>query len=221
MIWGLQTSDNILRTMERADGDMLKVQTVDQSIDLGYKPPRNIQWLTGRRLDETFVPRRMQLGFGRREAVEPDYLQLHLVPVVSHLMREVIEEAEPGVHQFVQIDALSRAGERYEKTYSWFNCCQRVFALDVEKTQPPMKPFPKKPTTPVNPYGHHEAMAFDIVASPESWKPVFHADKIGTRQLFVDGGFDRYLLLADDLKKKLEAANLTGFRFVGPYELSE
>lgn len=220
MLWGLDVDKvNPGRTMERADGNLNKVELIDQSIDHGYQAPMNTNWLTGRRLDETHMPRNIQLGFGKREKVEPDYIQVHLVRMVSDLFRDLIESVEPGVHQFVSVNAVSRAKKPYEKRYFWFNCCQRVFALDVERNEALLRPFKPKSRVPVNPYDHPEALLFDRVNAPRPWAPVFKADRIGDRQIFVDGDFNVCPLITQNIKEKLETSGLQGFRFEGPYEV--
>ena len=53
---------------------------------------------------------------------------------VSDLVRDKIEELEPGVHQFLPAAITAKGGEVPQQRYSLFHICNRVDAIDPEKS---------------------------------------------------------------------------------------
>ena len=54
--------------------------------------------------------------------------------VVSPRFRDLVQQFEPGVHQFVPVDICRTPGGPAVATYYWFIICQRVDSVDREHT---------------------------------------------------------------------------------------
>lgn len=64
----------------------------------------------------------------------PDFFALSSGFGVSDLVRDKIEELEPGVHQFLPAEITAKGGERPEKRYWVLHICNRVDAIDPDKS---------------------------------------------------------------------------------------
>jgi hypothetical protein len=71
----------------------------------------------------------------------------------------------------------------------------------------------------VNPRPLRPAKRFPRAQPVDTWNPVFLKEEIGDAHLFCDGELDGYIFVTDQLRAAIEAAGLTGVRFLGPYEL--
>ncbi len=94
----------------------------------------------------------------------------------------------------------------------------RVFAMDVTKTLPPMIEIRSGPDW-YNPRPERPAKRFAIAEPIKTWKPVFIRDEIDDHDLFCDGELDGYIFVSDRLRQDLVPAALTGFDFLGPYHI--
>ena len=135
--------------------------------------------------------------------------------MASAAFRDVVEAHDPGVHQFVPVRVENTKGERVEKDYFWFAPGHRIFAMNAEKTEPPMMMYPDEPNV-VNP--HSDRLPGFYMPRPpvEAWKPVFYKDKIGDRDLFCDGEYPGKIFISDRLKQAFEEAGLIGACGRGP-----
>ena len=53
---------------------------------------------------------------------------------VSSRFRDLVEQFEPGVHQFVPVEIYKRKGGEPAATYYWFIVCQRLDSVDRDHT---------------------------------------------------------------------------------------
>ena len=61
----------------------------------------------------------------------PDFAAILGYQVVSDAFRALIEEFEPGVHQYIPVDVYkTRDGEERWGTWYWLNICNRIDSTD-------------------------------------------------------------------------------------------
>lgn len=231
MIWMLLPKDmrdpNSPAMFHKAlDGDMKKVRLVDQTVDIGrWGIGSTEMWASGRWVDPTHVPTRMTMvhshGGGPKKggAALPDYIHALFAQAVSATFKAVVEAHDPGRHQFLPLRMEWKSGEPVGKDYFWMAPGNRVFAMDVERTQPPMLDLRTGPEW-VNPRPDRPAKLFSIGQPIATWQPVFIRDELGEADLFCDGEMDGYPFVTDRLRVALETEGLRGMEFRGPYEIS-
>ncbi|WP_120502303.1 DUF1629 domain-containing protein [Roseovarius sp. EL26] len=204
------------------DGDWQHIRPVDWSIDIGKsKISVTAIWQSGRHLDPTNLPTRLKVTVlrGRKDlpALYEDYVDWGggQRQLASEAFRDVVEAHDPGVHQFVPVQVENSKGEPVEKQYFWFVPGHRIFAMNAEKTEPPMKMFPDTPDI-TNPHPGRPAGVYRPRPPVEAWKPVFYREIIGDRDLFCDGEYPRKIFISDLLKQAFEDAGLIGACGRGP-----
>jgi hypothetical protein len=229
MIWMLLPKDlrapNAPASFPKAlDGDMNRVRLQDPSVDIGKWGISPVEkWACGRWVDPSHVPTRMTsvVSHGGRAGKSglgaADYYHALHSQLVSDAFRKIVEAHDPGRHQFLPVQVVGRRGEWVGKDYFWMAPGNRVFAMDVDKTQPPMREI-KTGEGWVNPRPERPAKFFSIGSSPDTWKPVFLLHEIGEADLFCDGEMDGYPFVTDRLRLAIEAAGLTGMHFKGPFD---
>ena len=228
MIWSLRATfpEDELKgcgwDIQPLDGDLRNVKPADLSVDIGHWPiPITEYWSSGRHMDTAKLPMRLSVkAIGCRKdrpALYQDFTaSMGSDTLASAAFRDVVEAHDPGVHQFVPVQVEDAKGGAIEHDYFWFAPGHRIFALDAERTSPPMRPYPEGPDW-INPHPDRPAMRFDRKQRSETWALVFRADKIGDRNLFCDGEFRRQIFISDRLKRAFEAAALVGVKAIGPH----
>ncbi|MBM1690687.1 imm11 family protein [Sulfitobacter geojensis] len=238
-IWNLGShipdgeSESCYRDIVPLDGDWKKIALVDTSVDIGkWGILPTEEWQCGRHLETTNMPTRLKVTKGPacrkdRPLIYEDYINWGggQKQLCSTRFRTVLEALDPGAHQFVPVSIEDKAGNVVSDDYFWFAPGNRVFALDAQKTQPPMEPYKTGPGW-INPHQDRPAMNFDQRNRPvENWAPVFHADKIGDRHVFCDGEFPRRIFMTDTMRQAIEDNNLIGAGvgrlFTGPFRAEE
>jgi len=63
----------------------------------------------------------------------PDYYEPHGFPCVSSVIKELVEEIEPGVHQFFPLRVEGREGRPLTNRFLWV-LCNRIASVDRNKT---------------------------------------------------------------------------------------
>jgi hypothetical protein len=64
----------------------------------------------------------------------PDLLQVSETWIVSERLRALVEQYEPGLHRFFRISIQTRDGSPVSTTYSVFNICQSIDAIDYGRS---------------------------------------------------------------------------------------
>jgi hypothetical protein len=64
----------------------------------------------------------------------PDMFTVQAGFMVSDILRDKIEELEPGVHRFFDAEITAKGGEKPAKRYWLFQICNLVDAIDEEKS---------------------------------------------------------------------------------------
>ncbi|GKY87833.1 imm11 family protein [Sinisalibacter aestuarii] len=229
-IWALLTDDihdeneGCYREIDELDGDIRAVKPLDMSIDIGANPLAITAWWdSGRHMDTTHMPTRLRVTASGCRKDRPAYYcdfgrAFVSTTIVTSAFRDVIEAHDPGIHQFVPVQIEDGHGDVIDLEFFYFAVGYRVFALDRERSQPPVRHYPTGPDWR-NPYDDGPAIRADQRGDPKDWVPVFRSEIIGDRDLFCDGGFRNRILISDRLKQALEAADLVGMQFVGPYSV--
>lgn len=86
----------------------------------------------GVRLKEENVPREARVASQHRTL--PDFVTLPQAIGVSPAFRKIVEELEPGVHQFFPVTLCARSGELAHRQYDLFNIVGKVDAVIEEKS---------------------------------------------------------------------------------------
>jgi hypothetical protein len=76
---------------------------------------------------------KLQLGNSRKKL--PGVIGLGGFWIVSELFRTLVEEREPGLHQFFPAAILTKSGEPWPHNYFVFNICLRLKASLLEKSK--------------------------------------------------------------------------------------
>ena len=88
------------------------------------------QYNIGYQVDSTNLPTIWQ--WSSSDEV-PDYYEPHAFPCVSLTMKGIIEQLEPGVHQFFPLSVLDFKGHRLAERFLWV-VCNRIAGVDRANT---------------------------------------------------------------------------------------
>ena len=191
------------------DGDLAQVQIGDTTPDGGLPLNRNYLWTSGRAVDPTHMPTRMEWR-GKKGHSVPDF-DNGLVLNVSERARALIERFELGVHQFLPVDYFDRAGNPIEKRW-FFVVGNRLDSLDHDRT------------TMILHRGMCWVSAGDLQRiSPESIPPgfdvgapakiVFSRARIGDLHIWCDKHLQQGgPFLSDAFAQALKSSGFTGLR---------
>ncbi|MEO1679217.1 MAG: DUF1629 domain-containing protein [Pseudomonadota bacterium] len=182
-----------------ADGDVSKVVHRDKS-DHGGMLIKNTTFDYGRPIQTEHVP----TTWTRKPSKNPipDVMSAWKGCLfVSERFKDVVEEFEPGVHQFLPA-ALQTRGKIVAEMY-YFVVCTRLDALDPGACIPPLEPG---------------ARMFAGVRAPGD-KIVFDARKVAGHHVFHDrrvtGRF-----VSQEFRDAIEAGPFDAVRFLTPLEMS-
>lgn len=116
---------------------ILDVEVLDQPPEWTERFEHEGEWIMYRAMSGVPVsPEHAPSGFrvGIPAARLPDLFGLGPGLGVTDLIRDKIEELEPGVHQFLPAEITAKGGERPERRYWFLHICNRVDAIDPEKS---------------------------------------------------------------------------------------
>lgn len=84
-------------------------------------------------VDPAFAPSRFRIELPAARL--PDMFNLGIGgPCVTDLVRDKVEELEPGVHQFLPVEITAKGGECPEKRFWLLHICNRVDAIDPDRS---------------------------------------------------------------------------------------
>ncbi len=130
MAYGLTivSADKILHAAEPLDGRIAAIRSIDQTPDdgVGFESVNG-----GRRCHIEYFPTKM-LWKGPKGSIIGDFNRQNLVNV-SERAKALIEEWEPGTHQFVPVDFVDSKGDVLEHRYALV-ICNRLDGVDREQT---------------------------------------------------------------------------------------
>ncbi len=139
----------------------------------------------------------------------PDYaLGNNEIMLVSGKFRDLVEQFEPGVHQFLPVAMYFRKNDDAPfETYYWFICCTLIDSLDPAHTTLTWDGAPYDERMDGLRRG---AWYFEVTTPPQ--KAVFSLKAIGDRHLWRDPYRVRdYVHCSDAFADAMTAAGLTGF----------
>jgi hypothetical protein len=198
MVWGFsyQPSKDSYPNLKMIEGCKTGPRVIDPTPDGGAKLDGRPQYDAGRRVHTDTVPKIIRWMGNRRLQ---DYEDACKCNSVSTRLRDLIEEIEPGVHQFEPVKFVNKRGELIEDRWCWI-ICNRLDSVDRERTTLILKPSPSgisiwRPEGIVNP------------------RTYFSLAAIGDTQFW----YDKYLVgppyISNNAKERLESAKMTGFKF--------
>lgn len=186
----------------------------------------NLQFLHPETVDRlALIPGRLPIGQGypivpdsapeamlwnSKRLSPPDYaFGNNEVMLVSACFRDLAEQFEPGLHQFLPVEMYDskKAAEPFDRFY-WFVCCTLIDSIDPVRTTLTWR-------------GEYDTILedglrkgfwkFDHDVSPPP-KPVYSLESINGRHLWRDPYYTRdYVNCSDDFGNAMIAASLTGF----------
>jgi hypothetical protein len=171
-------------------------RTVSRTIGLGYRVlpdsgPKKFLWKSKTKLPPDYA-------FGNNEAM-----------LVSSRFRDLVEQFEPGLHQFLPVDMFNAkdATQPFDRYY-WFVCCTLIDSLDPDHTTLEWKGFYDQLTD----CGLRRGLWSYQHSETNPPKAVFSLKAIGERHLWRDPYYTRdYVNSSDAFGDALIAAGLTGF----------
>lgn len=191
------------------DGDVHAVQVVDQTPDGGIPIDNYHVFTSGRAVDPTFMPTKVHWKDRHHHPV-PDFDNGPVLNV-SARAKVLIEQYEPGVHQFLPVDFFDIDRKFLESR--WFLIvCNRIDSIDREHTQGMMlvrnmmwrtyrdvaRRRPEDVPTGVDP-----------LVPP---KLVFSLTQIGGAHVWHDKHMSSGEIISDQLANAILAAGMTGLR---------
>ncbi len=192
---------------EELNGDYDKVDMVDKSPD---RTPARISevdaFRAGREIETEYLPTKLRPK--KRKGKLPDLAIHRMGQICSQRFRDVIEALEPGVHQFVPVQIVWKDKSVDERPYYWFVPRTRIWALDHEESNPPLRED-----------GWYLGYAMMGEPRPGAIQPVFRKDGVKDHHIFVEGGITGHFYASERLKQAVEDAKLTGVGFSDPLPL--
>lgn len=182
------------------DGDIDAVDNIDKSVDIGINPPSySSRFRCGRAVDTTRLPTKA-LAKGRKRKLA-DYFSMKLAQFCSPAFRDLVEELEPGVHQFEPLTLVWNDGSEAGR-YFWFTPCQRIKTLHQELLYPPI---------------YRKSGLWDQrdesgvrVKNPRF---VFSRQLIGNHHIWCDPQMDGMIYVSDRFEEMAKARGIAGIRF--------
>ena len=177
-------------SFEALDGDRSKIRLEDESRDGGVGIYSS-QIFSGRRLREDHIPTRIS-WCSKRSLQDLEGTWLHSV---NERLRSIIEEIEPGVHQFIPVKFVAKDGCHLGHRFFW-QVCNRLDSIHRGKTNWTLKDgvvwFP-----------------------PEDEQPrlVFDISRIGVAKFWHDKHRTEGPYITDCVHQRLEDAGITGIRY--------
>lgn len=191
------------------DGNFKDCALLDESPDEGLNP-RGRTFTAGRPVDGVGLPTRMQVKDQRKHPLG-DFDASTLLNV-SGRAKALIEEFEPGVHQFFPVTFVDIDGQHLEDRW-FFVICNRLDSVHREKAQGILL-WRDKIWTPVQDFlrdmPNEIPDGYDTSLPP---KLVFSLEKIGAAKIWSDKHFSaEAAYLSSDIAEAIRQRRLTGVR---------
>ena len=173
------------------EGNTGRLELVDDTLDGGTNLRPEYVGFSGRRVKPESVPKAIRFGSKRKLL---DY-ETARRKTVSDRFRQLIEEIEPGVHQFETIRFIAKTGEDLGNRWFW-QVCNRLDTVHAEQTAN----YKRNPT-------------FWQATLHGEPKLVFSSDAIGQAQFWHDKHLDGGPYVSDAAKVRIVAEAMTGVHF--------
>lgn len=194
---------------ELLDGDMEQVRLIDDTPDQGGRPP---VMKGGRAMDPTHLPTRVRWK-DRKKQPMADFNGGPMTSL-SARAKELIEQYEPGVHQFFPVTFYDIDGDFLEDR--WFlNVCNRLDTIDRERVQGfVMKRYQSGMEAWIPIQDIVRRKEFDLLPpgydTTQPLRLVFNRAQIGGAHLWVDRHLSSGIWVSDEFDAAYHAAGLTG-----------
>ncbi len=160
-------------------------QTADGGIHVNVEPG-----LSGRRIKPESVARVIR-RFGRRRLLD---FEGQFVATVNDRFRRLIEEIEPGIHQFEPVRYIGRDDELLEERWFW-QVCNRLDTVDRERSNGEIRRVT---------YGPRKGVPMRVV---------FNLEAIGRAKFWCDKHYTPGRLITDEVHERLIAERVTGLQY--------
>lgn len=171
--------------VEGPDRLVVEDQARDEGIHVNALPDQ-----CGRRVRPDSVAKVIR-RYGRRRLLD---FEGQFVATVSDRFRRLIEEIEPGVHQFEPVRYINRDGELYEERWFWA-VCNRLDSIDRERSTGRLENGIYKPCKGV------------------PWRLVFNLEAIGQAKFWCDKHVGIGQVITDDVHERLISERITGLGY--------
>ena len=193
MVWSFRYEPRGPRPDGRiVEGHRGLLEVVDATPDGGVGLIGGWQGTSGRPIKPETVPKVIQF-FRKRPLLDYEAL---FVWTVSDRLRALIEEMEPGAHQFERVEALAKNGSPLETRWFW-QICNRLDSVHSEET---LWDFD----------GHSWRI-------PPRWDKkshlIFDLSKIGKTKFWHDKHVVSASFCSNEAHDRLVAEGMTGFRY--------
>lgn len=211
MIYGLNVKPMHDHRIESVplDGNFKDCALLDESPDEGLNP-RGRTFTGGRPVDGVGLPTRMQVKDQHKHALGD--FDANTLLNVSDRAKALIEEFEPGVHQFFSVTFIDIDGQQLEGRW-FFVIGNRLDSVDREKVQGMLLSGGKmwRPAKELlRNYPEEIPEGYDLTAEP---KLVFSLEKIGAAKIWRDKHFSaEAAYLSSDIAEAIRQRELTGVR---------
>lgn len=198
---------------EALDGDMDAVKLMDYTPDEGGKPQL---YNGGRPIDPTHVPNKVRWKYHKR-LPKPDFDSSILTYDVSERAKQLIEQFEPGVHQFLPVEFFDIDGNFMESRW-FFICCNRLDTVDRDQTRGLLlKTYPSGKKSWIHVDDLRRRNEIDLIPpgydSSQPAKLVFNRKQIGGAHLWVDSLLRLpSVYVSDEFIAACVAAGMTGLK---------
>ncbi|MEM6826774.1 MAG: DUF1629 domain-containing protein [Pseudomonadota bacterium] len=190
------------------DGDHTKVELEDATQDDGkymYKE-HGRHWDSGRALKVDHFSKQLRRISGKNI---PDFDRFHGLSIVSDKFKSIVEEFEPGVHQFVPFQIIEKGGDVLADM--WFMVvCNRLDTADREHTTKLLFLGRTWTFSRHVPEGH---LPDGFVPRDGEEKIVFNNAQVGDHHLWRDKHEATMILMSDALVEALQREGVTGIEF--------
>lgn len=183
----------LVNPKKEIDGDFGKVTLVDPSQDDGLPITKGYTFNSGRPVDGTHMPTRLKRRGPKHQPVLDVDGGYGGALLVSDAFKSLLEELEPGVHQFFPM-TIEQGGKVLGNVYL-FVICNRLDTIDRERTVP--SPPPGRPYRP------HRDGTDNLVFSRQA---------IGDHHAWIDK-FVRGTCISNEFFDGVERAGLRGLKY--------
>jgi hypothetical protein len=187
---------NPMRSVKHLDGDPGLIDMVDKTPERGLEMTPGLSALeSGRAIEPEHLPTKLMIKNGKIAVTDFDgYWGLIFI---SPRFKAIIEELEPGVHQFAPVQLVDRRKQPMADHWIWI-ICQSLDTIDAEASNFELR---------------HECR---YKRRGEDVRPlIFSKSKIGHhhfwREKFMMPG--HYVMLSEQAAKMMQAAGLTAVQY--------
>lgn len=194
MVWSMsyRPKPDSYPLVEVAEGKSGELELEDMTPDGGVGL-RVSRWASGRRAKPESVPKVIR-WMSKRPLL--DYEGAYIGTAVSDRFRALIEEIEPGVHQFEPIRFITKDGAPLADRWFW-QICNRIDSVHRGLSNLVLM----------------EGAVWTPPEKPEVPRSVFALSSIGSAQFWHDKHTTSGVFVSDAAKEAIEAARITGVHF--------